>query len=65
VPLEKVQSFRWVQGPLQRRLGLASVMLDVAGRRVKADIEDRAEAEATNLLMRLPELARAARSREP
>jgi len=62
VPLEKVQSFRWVQGPVQRRLGLASVKLDVAGRRVKADIEDRAEAEATDLLVRLPELARAARA---
>jgi putative membrane protein len=62
VPVEKVQSFRWVQGPVQRRLGLASVMLDVAGRRVKADIEDRAEAEATDLLSRLPELARAARA---
>ena len=62
LPLEKVQSFRWVQGPVQRRLGLASVKLDVAGRRVKADIEDRAEAEATDLLTRLPELARAARA---
>jgi putative membrane protein len=62
VPLEKVQSFRWVQGPVQRRLGLASVMLDVAGRRVRADIEDRAQAEAADLLTRLPELARAARA---
>jgi putative membrane protein len=64
VPLEKVQSFRWVQGPVQRRLGLASVLLDVAGRRVSADIEDRAEAEATDLLMRLPDLAREARARD-
>ena len=32
IPLEKVQSIRWVQGPVQRRLGLASVRLDVAGR---------------------------------
>jgi putative membrane protein len=63
VPLEKVQSFRWVQGPLQRRLGLASVLLDVAGRRVSADIEDRAEAEAAGLIARLPELARSARAR--
>ena len=49
LPLEKVQSFRWVQGPVQRRLGLASVLLDVAGRRVKADIEDRPAAEASEL----------------
>ncbi len=63
VPLEKVQSIRWVQGPLQRRLGLATVRLDVAGRRVTADIEDRGTAEAGELLGRLPDLARAARSR--
>ena len=63
VPLEKVQSIRWVQGPPQRRLGLASVLLDVAGRRVRADIEDRAEAEADALLQQLPDLAAAARAR--
>ena len=63
VPLEKVQSIRWVQGPLQRRLGLASVRLDVAGRRVSGDIEDRSQAEASDLLARLPDLARSARSR--
>jgi putative membrane protein len=64
LPLEKVQSFRWVQGPVQRRLGLASVLLDVAGRRVKADIEDRPAAEASELLLRLPVLAREARARD-
>ena len=63
VPLEKVQSIRWVQGPLQRRLSLASVRLDVAGRRVTARIEDRGVAEASDVLRRLPELARAARTR--
>jgi putative membrane protein len=63
VPLEKVQSIRWVQGPLQRRLGLASVRLDVAGRRVSGDIEDRSQAEASDLLARLPDLARSARAR--
>lgn len=63
LPLEKVQSFRWVQGPVQRRLGLASVLLDVAGRRVHADIEDRSAAEASDLLARLPGLARSARAR--
>jgi putative membrane protein len=63
VALEKVQSFRWVQGPVQRRLGLASVLLDVAGRRVRADVDDRGAAEATDLLARLPGLARTARAR--
>jgi putative membrane protein len=62
VPLEKVQSVRWVQGPAQRRLGLASVKLDVAGKRVTASIQDRATAEAEEMLRRLPALARAARS---
>jgi putative membrane protein len=61
VPLEKVQSVRWVQGPVQRRLELASVRLDVAGRRVTASIEDRGAAEAQQILSRLPDQARAAR----
>jgi putative membrane protein len=63
VPLEKVQSIRWVQGPVQRRLGLASVRIDVAGRRVTVGIRDRDAAEADELLRRLPGLARAARAR--
>ena len=63
VPLEKVQSIRWVQGPLQRRLGLATVHLDVAGKRVSAKIEDRDSAETLQMLAALPDLARAARSR--
>jgi putative membrane protein len=62
IPLEKVQSIRWVQGPVQRRLGLASVRLDVAGRWVMADMQDRDLAEADELLRRLPGLARAARA---
>jgi putative membrane protein len=62
VPLEKVQSIRWVQGPVQRRLGLASVRLDVAGRRVTASIADRDAAEAQQILARLPDLARVARN---
>ena len=33
VPLGKTQSVRRTQGPLQRRLGLATVHIDVAGRR--------------------------------
>ena len=63
VPLEKVQSVRWVQGPWQRRLGLASVRLDVAGKRVTARITDRTEAEARDILAQLPAQARAARLR--
>jgi putative membrane protein len=63
VPLEKVQSIRWVQGPLQRRLGLATVHLDVAGKRVSAKIQDRDSAEALGILGRMPDLARAARAR--
>jgi putative membrane protein len=62
VPLEKVQSIRWVQGPVQRRLALASVRLDVAGRRVTANLKDRDVAEADDILRRLPDLARAARA---
>ena len=62
VPLDKVQSIRWVQGPLQRRLGLATVHLDVAGKRVSAKIQDRSDAEAREILAGLPDLARAARS---
>jgi putative membrane protein len=61
VPLEKVQSIRWVQGPVQRRLDLASIRLDVAGRRVTASIQDRGAAEAQQILSRLPDQARTAR----
>jgi putative membrane protein len=63
VPLEKVQSVRWVQGPWQRRLGLASVKLDVAGKRVTASITDRTVAEARDVLAQLPAQTRAARIR--
>jgi putative membrane protein len=62
VPLEKVQSVRWVQGPVQRRLDLASIELDVAGRRTTASITDRTTAEAAELLARLPAQARVARN---
>jgi putative membrane protein len=63
VPLEKMQSVRWVQGPLQRRFGLASVCLDVAGKRVTLKIQDRSAVEALEILGRVPDLARAARAR--
>ena len=61
VPLEKAQSFRWVQGPLQRPLGLATVHVDTAGRGVRAALRDRDAAEAGAEITELPELARAER----
>jgi len=61
VPLEKVQSLRRVEGPVQRRLHLASVHVDTAGRAVHATLRDRDSAEATQALDELAELARAAR----
>jgi putative membrane protein len=63
VPLGKVQSLRLVQGPVQRRLRLASLHVDAAGRRVTASIHDRDAAEAERLLGELAEACR--RAREP
>jgi len=61
VPLSKVQSVRWVQGPVQRRLGLATVNLDVAGRRAGLSVRDREWEEAVKLAEDLPQLCREAR----
>ena len=61
VPLQKTQSLRRVQGPVQRRLRLASVHLDTAGRSVHATLRDRDATEADQALAQLTELARAAR----
>jgi putative membrane protein len=63
VPMEKVQSLRHVQGPVQRRLRLASVHVDTAGRTVHATLRDRDVAEAQTALADLTDLARAARGR--
>jgi putative membrane protein len=63
VPLEKVQSLRHVQGPVQRRLRLASVHVDTAGRTVHATLRDRDAADAGRALADLTELAREARRR--
>jgi putative membrane protein len=63
VPLEKVQSLRHVEGPVQRRLGLASVHVDTAGKGVHATLRDRDAAEAAGALADLTDLARAARSK--
>jgi putative membrane protein len=61
VPLEKVQSLRHVQGPVQRRLHLASVHVDTAGKTVHATLRDRDDAEAAGAFADLTDLARAAR----
>jgi putative membrane protein len=65
VPLEKAQSFREVQGPVQRWLRLATVHVDTAGRGVRATLRDRDAGEADAAVAELPELARAARRRPP
>lgn len=61
VPLEKVQSLRWVQGPIQRRLGLATLHLDTAGSSWHAVAYARDQDDAEALLERLTELSRRAR----
>jgi len=48
---------------VQRRLGLASIHVDTAGRTVHATLRDRDTAEATRALADLTDLARAARRR--
>ncbi len=61
VPLEKVQSLRRVQGPIQRRFTLETVHVDTAGKGVHASLRDRDTAEAEQALVELTDLARAAR----
>ena len=61
VPLEKTQSVRRVQGPLQRPLGLATVHVDVAGKRARAEFRDREVEEADQLVAALTALSRSAR----
>jgi putative membrane protein len=63
VPLEKVQSVRFRQGPLQRWLRLATVHLDTAGRGWQARAVCRDAADAEVLMNRLTGLAREARRR--
>ena len=64
VPLVKTQSVRRIQGPLQRRLDLATVHLDAAGRQVRVEFRDRATAEADRLVEELATLSRQARRRD-
>jgi putative membrane protein len=62
--LEKLQSVRLTQGPVQRRLSLASVHGDAAGRRAHAVFSDRDADQARRLLDELADLSRSARSAE-
>jgi putative membrane protein len=61
VPLEKVQSLRYEQGPLQRWLRLATVHADTAGRHWQASAICRDAGEADGLLEHLTEASRNAR----
>jgi putative membrane protein len=61
VPLAKTQSVRLVQGPLQRWLGLATVHLDAAGKRVRVEFRERRQEEARSLVGELAALSRSAR----
>jgi putative membrane protein len=63
LPLAKTQSVRLVQGPWQRRLRLATVHLDAAGRHVRAEFAQRSYAEARPLVDELAALSRSARRR--
>jgi putative membrane protein len=63
LPLAKTQSVRLVQGPWQRRLGLATVHVDAAGRHARAEFAERAEQEAWHLVYDLASLSRGARRR--
>ena len=66
MPLAKVQSLRWTQGPLQRRLGLSSVHVDTAGRRLPGTVAvHRGAQEGQALLAALTRAARAARAVNP
>ena len=61
VPLAKAQSVRYVQGPVQRWLGLATVHLDAAGHHVRAEFRERPQPQARLLADELAALGRAAR----
>ncbi|MEP6695795.1 MAG: PH domain-containing protein [Pseudonocardiales bacterium] len=63
VPLAKAQSIRVVQGPWQRRLRLASLHVDTAGRRLSTEAAHRDLAEVQQLVEGLSDAARAERER--
>ncbi|HEY1624850.1 MAG TPA: PH domain-containing protein, partial [Streptosporangiaceae bacterium] len=60
--LEKLQSVRFTQDPVQRALGLADVHADVAGKHAHVIFRDRPAARARELLDELAGLSRAARN---
>jgi putative membrane protein len=60
--LEKLQSVRLVQGPVQRKLGLSTVHVDAAGKRAETIFRDRPSAAARTLLEDLAALSRTART---
>jgi len=61
VPLGKIQSLRLREGPVQRRLRLATLDIDTAGRRWEASARCRDVADAERMLWELTERARIAR----
>jgi putative membrane protein len=63
VPLEKVQSIRRVEGPVQRALHLRTVHVDAAGRGVRAELRDRDVQEADRFFDQLVTQSRSARRR--
>jgi putative membrane protein len=63
LPLGKVQSVRRASGPLQRALRLATVHVDSAGHRWRAEARGRDEQESEAVLWSLVDGARAARGR--
>ena len=64
VPLGKVQSIRYVQGPIERALDLASVQLDVAGRRTSVRWWHRSASDMEQLMSVLPGECQMARDRD-
>ena len=63
VPLAALQSVRWSEGPWQRRLRLATIHVDTAGRRLPgASARHRDAGEAARLFDQVVAAARAARS---
>ncbi|MCW2529353.1 MAG: rane-flanked domain [Pseudonocardiales bacterium] len=65
VPLSKIQSVRWVQGPAQRALRIASVHVDLAGRSWRATARCRDEGDAVTMWNQLCDRARHARRPGP
>jgi putative membrane protein len=65
LPLEKVQSLRRVEGPVQRRLRLVTIHVDAAGRALHASLRDRDRVEADEAFADLVAAARLARRGPP